>query len=271
MKTKHVFEKAILWAAGGGGFFILDQLLPGNNIITNSTNNEYRSISNGRYFYGTKQPILPEQKILAGHNWPEDIIDEVIIKEMIVIKPSFTTEFLLFIKRMLGYPNTIPDTMWLIRMINRIENKKVFDDWNNFGDSVKVMNLTKEIGILGIDYENSQANIMMYLFFVYCKSKGLVYTKENLLVFLDAMYKDHRYFKPAKDHSLFDAWGHENIEKINVLEYEEAFHTDYDLFGIDNDIKKQYANKNLELMLQMLTIRDIDNKFKELSKNNEIN
>mgnify|MGYP005711652591 CR=1 FL=1 len=75
-----------------------------------------------------------------------------------------------------------------------------------------------------VDYENSQANIMMYLFFVYCKSKGLVYTKENLLVFLDAMYKDHRYFKPAKDHSLFDAWGHENIEKINVLEYEEAFH-----------------------------------------------
>jgi len=134
---KHIFDKALLWASGGGGFFVIDQLLPGNNIITNTTNNEYRTVSDRRYFYGTKQPILPQQKILIGHHWPTDILDDVIVKDMIVIKPGFITEFLLFIKRMLAYPDTIPNTTWLIRMVNRIENKKVFEDWNNFGHGVE--------------------------------------------------------------------------------------------------------------------------------------
>ena len=60
---KHIFDKALLWASGGGGFFIIDQLLPGNNIVTNTINNEYRTVSDKRYFYGTKQPILPTKNI----------------------------------------------------------------------------------------------------------------------------------------------------------------------------------------------------------------
>lgn len=265
---KHIFDKALLWASGGGGFFIVDQLLPGNNIVTNTINNEYRTVSDKRYFYGTKQPILPQQKILIGHHWPTDILDNIIVKEMIVIKPGFITEFLLFIKRMLAYPDTIPNTTWLIRMVNRIENKKVFEDWNNFGYGVEIMNLTKEIGVFGIDYGNkhNQVNIMMYLFFVYCKSNGLTYAKENLYAFIEAMYKDHGYFKLQTNHSLLTAWGHENIEKIDILEYEEVFHTDYNIFGVDNNLKKQYANKNVELMLQMLAIKDIGNKFNEINK-----
>ena len=265
---KHIFDKALLWASGGGGFFVIDQLLPGNNIVTNTTNNEYRTISDRRYFYGTKQPILPQQKILIGHHWPTDILDDVIVNDMIVIKPGFITEFLLFIKRMLAYPDTIPNTMWLIRMVNRIENKRVFEDWNNFGHGVEVMHLTKEIGVFNIDYDTKVNNVnnMMYLFFVYCKSKGLVYTKENFHVFIEAMYKDHGYFKLQTDHSLLNNSSHPNIKNIDIIEYEEAFHTDYNLFGIDNNIKKEYANKNVDLMLEMLSIKDTGNKFDEISK-----
>ncbi len=264
--NKHVFDKSLLWASGGGGFFVINQLLPGNNIVTNTTNNEYRTVSDERYFYGTKQPILPQQKILIGHHWPTDILDDVIVEEMVVIKPSFTTELLLFIKRMLAYPDTIPNTMWLIRMVNRIESNKVFEDWNNFGDSVEVMHLTKEIGIFDINYDNNQVNNMMYLFFVYCKSRGLAYTKDNFHVFIEAMYKDHGYFKLQTDHSLLTNSSHPNIKNIDILEYEEVFHTDYNLFGVDNNVKRDYAEKNKKLMLQMLNIKDIGNKFNEINK-----
>ena len=184
---------------------------------------------------------------------------------MVVIKPSFTTELLLFIKRMLAYPDTIPNTMWLIRMVNRIESKKVFEDWNNFGDSVEVMHLTKEIGIFDINYDNNQVNNMMYLFFVYCKSRGLVYTKDNFHVFIEAMYKDHGYFKLQTDHSLLTNSSHPNIKNIDILEYEEVFHTDYDLFGVDNNVKRDYAEKNKKLMREMLSIRNIGNKLNEIN------
>jgi hypothetical protein len=91
-----------------------------------------------------------------------------------------------------------------------------------------------------------------------------VYTIENFPVFIEAMYKDHGYFKLQTDHSLLNNSSHPNIKNIDILEYEEVFHTDYDLFGIDNDIKKQYAEKNKELMRKMLGIKNIGNKLNEL-------
>lgn len=265
--NKHVFDRALLWASGGGGFFVVDQLYPGNNIVDNSdTHNEYRTIAKERYFYGSQLDIEPHHKILIGHHWPTDILDKIIVNKMVVIKPSFITELLLFIKRMTACPDTIPNTMWLIRMINRIENQKVFEDWNNFGHSVEVMQFTKNANIFNSEFKNNQVNNMMYLFFFYCKSKGLVYTKENFSIFIEAMYKDHGYFKLQTNHSLLNNSSHPNIKNIDILEYEEVFHTDYDLFGINNNIKKQYANKNVELMLQMLTIKDIGNRFNEINK-----
>tara|TARA_B100001094_G_scaffold332731_1_gene406098 strand:+ start:2334 stop:3137 length:804 start_codon:yes stop_codon:yes gene_type:complete len=262
---KHVFDKALLWASGGGGFFVVDQLYPGNNIVTNSdTNNEYRTIAKERYFYGSQFDIEPHHEILIGHHWPTDILDKIIVNKMVVIKPGFITELLLFIKRMTARPDTIPNSMWLIRMINRIENKTMFEDWNNFGHSVEVMHFTKSNAIFNSEFKDNQVNNMMYLFFFYCRSRGLVYTIENFPVFIEAMYRDHGYFKLQTDHSLLNNSSHPNIKNIDILEYEEVFHTDYDLFGIDNDIKKQYAEKNKELMRKMLGIKNIGNKLNEL-------
>lgn len=263
---KHIFDKSLLWASGGGGFFVVDQLYPGNNIITNTTNNEYRTVSKERYFYGSQLDIEPHHEILIGHHWPTNILDKIIVNKMVVIKPGFITELLLFIKRMLAYPDTIPNTMWLIRMINRLTERNFANDWKNFEHSVEIMHFTKNANIFNSEYKNNQVNNMMYLFFFYCKTKGLVYTKENFPIFIEAMYKDHGYFKLQTDHSLLNNSSHPNIKNIDILEYEEVFHTDYDLFGIDNNIKKQYANKNIELMLQMLTIKDIGNKFNEITK-----
>ena len=79
------------------------------------------------------------------------------------------------------------------------------------------------------------------------------------------MYKDRGYFKLQTDHSLLTAWGHENIEKIDILEYEEVFHTDYNIFGIDNNLKKEYAEKNKKLMKDMLSIKNIGNKLDEIN------
>lgn len=258
MSNKHIFDRALLWASGGGGFFAIDQLYPGNNIVTNTdTSNEYRSVSKERYFYGSKTAIEPHHEMLIGHHWPIDILDDIIINQMVVIKPSFTTEFLLFIKRMLAYPDTIPNTMWLIRMINRIENKKLTGSWNNFAHSAEIASFTKTEKILNCEVKNNQVNNMMYLFFFYCKSKGLIYTKENFPVFIEFMYKDHDYFKLQQDHSLLNSAGHPNIKNIDIKEYEEVFNTDYDLFGIDNNIKRQYADKNAQLIEQMLSIKSI--------------
>ena len=45
------------------------------------------------------------------------------------------------------------------------------------------------------------------------------------------------------------------------IEYEEVFNTDYNIFGIDNEIKKDYSTKNNNLIREMLSIKDIDNKL----------
>lgn len=257
MNNKHVFDRALLWASGGGGFFAVNQLYPGSNIVTNSdVSNEYRSVAKERYFYGSKVPIESHHELLIGHHWPVDILDDVIINQMVVIKPSFTTELLLFLKRMTAYPDTVPNTMWLIRMLNRINNKKL-QSWNNFEYSAEVANFTKNTNILNCELKNNQVNNMMYLFLFYCKSNLVEYKKENFPDFLEFMYEDHDYFKLQTDHSLLNNTEHPNIKNIDILEYEEVFHTDYDLFGIDNNIKTQYANKNKQLIEELLSIKSI--------------
>jgi hypothetical protein len=261
--TKHVFEKSLIWACGGGGFFIVDQLLPGKNVLDSSVNNEYRTVSNERYFYGENTPPTPQQKILIGHEWPIDILDNIIIEQMIVIKPSFTTNFLLFIKRMLARPDGLADTMWMIRMINIISNKRI-PDWQNNEACTTLHNFVNNTNIFNTSHQNAdnyQVNIMMYLFYVYCKVHQIECKQDVFVDFIECMYKIHSYFKFDAHTSLLTNSSHPNIKKIDILEYEEVFNTDYNIFGIDNEIKKDYSTKNNNLIREMLSIKDIDNKL----------
>ena len=264
---KHVFEKSLMWACGGGGFFIIDQLIPGDNVIDSSINNEYRTISNKRYFYGESTPPEPQQKILIGHHWPTDILDDIIVEKMIVIKPSFTTNFLLFIKRMLARPDSMATTMWMIGMANVISNKKLVE-WQNFNEATMLDNFVNNSNIFNYSQDpiSKQVNNMMYLFFVYCKTrqyecKRFIGTRDIFADFIEYMYKAHSYFESEAHASLLTNSSHPNIKSIDILEYEEAFDTDYDMFGVNNEIKQDYSTKNKNLIKEMLSIKDIGNKL----------
>ena len=257
-----------MWACGGGGFFIIDQLIPGDNVIDSSVNNEYRVISNKKYFYGDSTPPEPQQKILIGHHWPTDILDDIIVEKMIVIKPSFTTNFLLFIKRMLARPDSLATTMWMIgQMANIISNKKLVE-WNNFNEATMLDNFVNNSNIFNYSQDpiSKQVNNMMYLFFVYCKTrqyecKQFIGTRDIFADFIEYMYKAHSYFEVETHASLLTNSSHPNIKSIDILEYEEAFDTDYDMFGVNNEIKQDYSTKNKNLIKEMLSIKDIGNKL----------
>jgi hypothetical protein len=259
----HVFEKCVVWQAGSSGNFIMAQNLPESEVVSLQAN-EYKIANNFKHFLRVSKELLPEQKILAAHPFPTQwlIENDVHVNELIMLKPSWFTELLLFTKRMLQYRTSPNDLVWMVQKIYYLSKGKEID-WHNFKDVIGLVRITERISEeFGLDVGGLQKQVTLcVLYMVWIRANNLEDNNDNLAKFITSEIIEPWNGKTIKhlDHEPYDVAEIElkntgKVDNVYNVVYEDLFIDCNVVMGLNKSAVKEYSLKNIDILEKICTM-----------------
>lgn len=259
----HVFEKCVVWQAGASGNFIMAQNLPESEVVSLQAN-EYKIANNFKHFLRVSKELLPEQKILAAHPFPTQwlIENDVHVNELIMLKPSWFTELLLFTKRMLQYRTSPNDLVWMVQKIYYLSKGKEID-WHNFKDVIGLVRITERISKeFSLDVGGLQKQVTLcVLYMVWIRANNLEDNNDNLAKFITSEIIEPWNGKTIKhlDHEPYDVAEIElkntgKVDNVYNVVYEDLFIDCNVVMGLNKSAVKEYSLKNIDILEKICTM-----------------
>lgn len=259
----HVFEKCVVWQAGASGNFIMAQNLPESEVVSLQAN-EYKIANNFKHFLRVSKELLPEQKILAAHPFPTQwlIENDVHVNELIMLKPSWFTELLLFTKRMLQYRTSPNDLVWMVQKIYYLSKGKEID-WHNFKDVIGLVRITERISEeFSLDVGGLQKQVTLcVLYMVWIRANNLEDNNDNLAKFITSEIIEPWNGKTIKhlDHEPYDVAEIElkntgKVDNVYNVVYEDLFIDCNVVMGLNKSAVKEYSLKNIDILEKICTM-----------------
>lgn len=264
----HTFKRGVLWQAGASGNFIFSQFVPPEDILYSKQANEYKILNNKKYFLRISKEILPEHEMIACHPFPFEWIEnnDIYIDELLMIKPNWFTEIMLYSKRMMQFRISPNDLVWMVKEAYYMSKGKEIN-WHNFQDVQLLIRITERIkNEFSLDVGNIQEQVTLcVLYMVWLKSNALQDTNENLKQFVNeqivnpcmkAVENNTHLNTTPYDEAVPLLMASGKIGVVHNVEYEDMFIDCNTVFGITKQNIKEYSLKNVDLLTKILTIAE---------------
>ena len=264
----HTFKRGVVWQAGASGNFLCSQFVPPEQVMYFEEGNEYKVKNDFKYFLNISKEITPQMETLACHPFPTKWIqdNDIYIDDLIMIKPDWFSELLLYAKRMMQFRSSPNDLVWMIKQSYKLSHNKELD-WHNFKDVQALIKITdrikQEFGLNTGDIQRQSTLCVLYM--VWLKSNKLSDDNDNIKVFVQQEIIDP-CMKAVKNNTHLNTEPYDNavieleatgkIGKVHNIDYEDLFINCNSIIGIDVNNIKDYSTKNVDLLTTICKIAD---------------